>query len=97
MDLNGQIADDLDAFFDTEAGFGVAATIGGETVNGIFDDEYAETLDIAGTAPVIACKTEEVADVDEGDTVTIAGTDYTVRDIEQDGTGVTRLVLEKTE
>jgi len=86
-------ATDRAAFFDPEE-FGVAATIGGGTVNGIFDNGYVAELDVESTRPTFTCATADVSTVAHGDSITISGTAYTVRGIEPDGTGVTTLVLE---
>lgn len=96
MSLDELLLSDLDTLFDADE-FAVEATIGGATVRGILDDEYIEDADIAGTRPVLVCKTADVAAVDQGDTVTIDGTDYEVVIPQPDGTGVTRLVLEVTD
>ena len=97
MDLNRQIADDLEVFVDTEAGFGVEAELGdGNTIDGILDEEYAEALGIAGTAPVFLCRSADVEELAlvENDTLAIGGTVYEIANIEPDGTGMTKLVLE---
>jgi hypothetical protein len=74
---------------------GVAAN-----VNGIFDNEHVE-VDAGGSVtvslqqPLFTCQTSDVSSAAEGDAITISGTDYTVRDVRPDGTGVTVLVLEE--
>jgi len=93
--LKEQVADDLDVFLNTDE-FADEATIGGETVNGIFDNEHTEVLDVSGTHPAFTCKTSDVSGVSQGDTVTINGTGYRVVSIKPDGTGMTTLVLEET-
>jgi hypothetical protein len=98
MNLNERIADDMDVFVDTEAGFGVEAELeDGATIDGILDEEYAEALGIAGSAPVFLCRSADVAELTllENDRLTIGGTVYEVANIEPDGTGMTKLVLER--
>jgi len=95
---------DRAAFFDTDE-FGVAASVtidggGAETVNGVFDNEYVGVLDgeastpVESTRPVFTVATDDVTGIGHGDSVVISGTTYTVRGVEPDGTGVTRLVME---
>lgn len=94
-----ETATELAIFFETDD-FAVAATYNGGTVNGIFDKEYLE-LDSGGTVafavnqPRFQCATADVANAAEGDAITISGTSYIVRVVQDDGTGVTTLVLEE--
>lgn len=79
--------------------FGVAATIGGSTVNGIFDNEYIEVETGAGVGvslqqPRFTCRSADVLAVVEGTSATISGVSYTVRIVQPDGTGMTELILE---
>jgi hypothetical protein len=102
-------AADRAAFFDTDE-HGLAATFtpdGGEasTVNGIFSDNHVLVLE--GDAPgheasaaTFLCQTSDVAGVDEGDAldltdVTGAARSFTIKAVEHDGAGMTRLVLEE--
>ena len=94
--------EDLTPFFDTddfavEAVFTRAsATIA--TCNVIYDvpTEYRtmDTVSLAEDAPFLMCRTADIADVEAQDSVTIDGTAYTVAQIKDDGTGVTRIDLE---
>lgn len=91
---------DLVGFFDTDE-HAVAATwsVGGATVNGIFERPYlAEDLggEIAGiesSQPVFRCLSSDVAGVGQGQTLTIAATVWRIVEVRPDGTGVTDLVL----
>lgn len=79
--------------------FGVAATIGGATVNGIFDNDFIEVETGAGVGvalqqPRFTCRTADVSGVVEGTSATISGVSYTVRIVQPDGTGMTDLILE---
>lgn len=89
-------AADRAAFFNTDD-FGVVATINGTEVNGIFDNEYIDVLDVAGTSPAFTCATADLAAITpavaRGTSVTISGTAYTIQNIKPDGTGMTVLVL----
>jgi hypothetical protein len=95
-------AADRAAFFSSQD-FGVSATYsrGGtpSTVTGIFDREYVSAdvaeVPFASTEPVFSLRSADVpSGAIPGDTLTISGTAFVVRNIEPDGTGVTRLRLE---
>jgi len=91
-------------FFDADD-FGVAASFtpsGGAaaTVNGIFDKDYI-AVDAGGSVPValeepkFICKTSDVSTAAEGDAIVINTVNYTVKVVENDGQGVTTLILEE--
>lgn len=82
------------AFFDTDE-FGVSATVGGNSLDGIFDNEYISALDMTGTQPVFLCRSSDAAlySITRGSVLVINGTSYTVQNSEPDGTGITKLVL----
>ena len=91
-------AADRAIFFDVDD-FGVAATFSGSTVNGIFDNDFIEVETGAGVGialqqPRFLCRTADISAAVEGDTITISGTAYTIRIVQDDGTGITTLVLE---
>lgn len=95
-------AADLAAFFDTDD-FGVSATYTRgatpSTVTGIFDREYvaADVAEVAfaSTEPMFTLRSTQVpSGAIPGDTLTVSGTAFVIRNIEPDGTGVTRLRLE---
>lgn len=96
--------DDL-AIFVSVNDFGSAATytpIGGtaSTVNGIFDNDIVE-VDAGGNIPMairqprFLCRTQDIADAVDGDALVVNSTNYTIRVVDHDGTGMTTLVLEK--
>lgn len=93
------LADDLNLLFDIED-FAVAATYGGGTINGIFDNETVP-MDAGGTAqvhqeqPRFTCRTTDVSSVASGDTIVIDAITYNIVAWIHDGTGVTILQLEK--
>jgi len=92
-------AADRAIFFEVDD-FATAATFGGGTVNGIFDNEFVEVdagggVGFALVQPRFQCRTQDVSSASEGDAITIDGTAYTIRVVQPDGTGITTLVLEK--
>jgi len=99
-----ETADDL-AIFVSVDDFGTAATytpVGGSasTVNGIFDNDIVE-VDAGGNIPMairqprFLCRTQDISDAADGDAMTVNSTNYTIRVVDHDGTGMTTLVLEK--
>ena len=96
-------AADRAIFFDVDD-FGTAATYtpdGGSasTVNGIFDNDFIEVdagggVGVALQQPRFQCRTADVASAAEGDAIVISAVNYTVRIVQDDGTGMTVLVLE---
>ena len=90
-------------FFGTDD-FGSAATYtpsGGSasTVNGIFDNDYALADPLGGVGvgssdPRFICRTSDVSAAANGDALVVNSVTYTIRNVEDDGTGVTTLVLE---
>lgn len=89
------IQEPLSTLFTTDD-FGTAATIGGSSVNGIFDDAFIDPFgEVESTEPTFYCRSSDVSSVSRGDTVTINSTSYNVVGVHQDGLGVTLLKLEK--
>jgi len=78
------------------ADWGVTATKGADTFTVIFDNEFVEIADIAGTHPMALARSSDVTaySVAVGDTLVVSGTSYIVRIVQPDGTGMTLLVLE---
>lgn len=68
------------------------------TIAGVFDNVYADTLGMSNSAPNFVCGSASVAAMAQGAAVSVvkngATTAYTVREIQPDGNGLTRLVLE---
>ncbi len=85
--------------------FGTTASYtvqGGSPVNiiGIFDNEFIEvdsggTVGVAIQQPRFLCRTSDVSSAAESDAKTIIAVPYTIRIVQDDGTGMTTLVLEK--
>lgn len=88
-------ADDIAAFNDPDMPGYALALIGAAPVHGRFRAAYAEAFGIVGgTSPSFSAASADLESVNEGDTITIGGTSYTVSGIEPGGTGQTRLKLE---
>lgn len=70
-----------------------------KTVKGIFDSAYAE-IDVGGTigfqsnSPRFLCKTSDLCDVQDADSLTIDSDLYLIRVMQADGTGMTEIQLE---
>jgi len=85
--------------------FGTAATYtpsGGasSTVNGIFDNDFIEVdagggVGVALQQPRFHCRTADVSSASEGDALVVSGVNYTIRIVQDDGTGMTMMILEK--
>ena len=71
------------------------ATVAGLSVNGIFRNGYAESFDIDGAQPSLTCLSADVSTAVRGTAVVVNAVSYTVSGIEPDGTGMTKLKLEK--
>lgn len=71
------------------------------TVLGIFDNPQAsrnatDMMDITIPAPQFVCRTADVPNAADGDTIVIRSVTYNVRVVLTDGTGVSTLLLEKS-
>lgn len=91
--------EDIDDFFDVDE-HGDSATVGGETIVGIFSNDFVEFEGMDGTQPVFRIKADDLAKVDEDDALTItsgygAGT-YVVEVKGPAEMGTARLVLRAT-
>lgn len=87
------ISDFADAGTYTPAG-GSAAT-----VNGIFDKDYAlsdlgGSVGISSNDPRFICLTSDVSSAANGDQIVVRSVTYIIRQVEDDGTGITTLALE---
>lgn len=97
-------AEDLTVFFDTE-GFGVEFIYTPKDVGssvsaiGIFDDEYIALqggeVDIAGSQPRIQYETAKIPHRPAyEDRIQVNDRQYTIVEVQPDGTGITTLLLE---
>ncbi len=92
------------AIFFSSNDFGSAATYtpsGGSasTINGIFDKDYAlaaigDGVGVGSNDPRFICRTSDVSSATNGDAIVVNSVTYTVRNVEDDGTGITTLELE---
>ncbi len=78
--------------------FGVTVTkTGGATFTAIFDNEYAQAdfdgTAVERTAPMLMARTTDVSALAKGATLTVNSVAYTIRRLEPDGTGFTRVIL----
>jgi len=92
-------ADDR-AIFVSIDDFGTAATYKVGTISGIFDNDFVEVDGIGGVPfamqqPRFLCRTADVSTAVENDSLVIATVTYLIKVRQDDGTGMTTLVLEK--
>lgn len=76
--------------------FGVAARIGPVIFSAIFDDAQADTFGIVSqTYTTIIASSEDlkIAGAAVGSTVVVNGKSYSITSLQQDGTGLTRVIL----
>jgi hypothetical protein len=77
--------------------FGEQITVNTQTLWAVPDNAYIDVLDIAaGTRPQAIVRTADVPSIASGQTVVMQGTQYSVAEIQPDGTGMTTLILQKT-
>lgn len=70
------------------------------TITAIFDNQFIEvdsggTVGFAVQQPRLTCRTQDVVNCTEGDMFIISGVTYLSRIVQDDGTGMTEIVLEK--
>lgn len=92
------LQENFDIYFDTRFG-GTNATIGGNPVVGIFDNEYVEidngVAPVVGTKPTLTVRDSDAVGAIAGTNVVVGSTNYKVIIPQPDGTGVTVLILER--
>lgn len=78
------------------ADFGVAATLNGVAVRGIFDNGSAAGLNnmLLGSNPTFTLASTSASSSSRGKTLVVDSVSYTVREVKPDGTGFTLLELE---
>ncbi len=88
--------DDLNVFF---SDFGVDATWNGKDFQVLFHNPYEAAVlfgqDIESKGPYVEVKDSDVEEIAQGDDFRVNDTDYKVRGIQPDGTGITVLKLSK--
>lgn len=75
--------------------FGVEVTIGASTFDAIFDHEFVESNGMSAEKPVIHCLESDLSGVSLNATAVINSTNYYVREIQRDGTGMAMAILEE--
>lgn len=92
---------DLENFFDTETHGSVATvSIDGSdsSIKVIINKEYfaipGESVDVTGFQPMVHCRTQDITGIDTDDTIAVGGVTYNIIEIQDDGTGVTVLILQ---
>lgn len=91
------MVEDMSVFFNTAEHAVDALWKGTTTVQVILDNQYAEVAGVNGSNPVVLVPTADMPGVARGDSlvVPVGGTSYTIKNPEPDGTGITRLELQK--
>lgn len=84
---------DLAGMLGESGDFGVAMTIAGSEVSGVFLDGHAEALGVDATEPVVLVRSVDVSGVDEGDSVVVGALSFTVGRLMPSGQGFTKLIL----
>ncbi len=86
--------------FLTATDFGVSITYNAATIYGVFDNETVEVDGAVGVPllkerPQVEVRTSDIPSITQSETFIIAGVSYTVAAWYHDGTGMTRVELEK--
>lgn len=68
---------------------------GGVVVDGLFSNAYIDAFGMAGSRPQIDVLTSALTGIAAGAALSVGGVAYTVAEIHPDGTGMTRLLLER--
>lgn len=90
--------DDTAIFFDNKY-FGEPATLNGQSTNVIFEVKFEKYMDgyavVSSHTPTVYCPSASVlsANVEQDSQVIVRSKTYLVSDIQDDGTGVTVLIL----
>lgn len=81
-------------FAEFMADWGVSARVGSVDVTGIFDNAESDTFGmVSNSRPVLTVASEDVPAAAVGTSVVIGTTNYTIAELQPDGTGITRLML----
>ncbi len=89
------MVEDFTPFFNTAEHAVDALWKGTTTVQVILDNAYTETFGVNGSNPFVAVPTADMPSVARGEAMVIDSVSYTIKNIEPDGTGITRLELQK--
>jgi hypothetical protein len=71
-------------------------TLNGTTVRAIFENAYVEAFDAAGTRPQLLCRSSDVTGITVGHAAVVRLSNYVVRNLSPDGTGMTIIDLERS-
>lgn len=69
--------------------------INGSEVDGCFDNQFINVGMVESQAPVFECRESDIGIVTHGMVITSDAVSYKVRGVQPDGTGLTKLILEK--
>ena len=87
---------DLDLFF---TDFGVEATYNLKTITVLFDKNYkviepfGDGTAVESYGPAVTCKSSDVEGIKQANRFTVNNIDYYVKEVQDDGTGITVLLL----
>jgi hypothetical protein len=76
--------------------FAIPITYAGGVFMAIFDHAhtpYGDGIMLSGTSPTLTCRTMDVLTLNQGDLLTVDGTPYRIRDIQPDGSGITKIEI----
>lgn len=86
--------EDLSLFLSSD-GFATTGTLkNGDTIKGIFDSAYLDSLSVDSSSPVFLVATDDILGLVRGDEIDIEGVAYCIARLEPDGTGMTNIILE---
>lgn len=98
MTFSDDILTDLDTFLDSGE-FGVDITYNSGTIKGIYDNAFVQDqqddIGVETLNPQVIVKSSDVSGIAHGNTMTIGGSTYNVIGIQQDGTGLTIILLSR--
>ena len=71
----------------------------GSSINGVFDNgdglvDLGGRVGVTSGDPQFVCRTSDVSSAAEGDALVTGSTNYTIRDVIDDGTGMSTFMLE---
>jgi len=92
----------VDEFFDDDLAVSALyahPTSGSKFISVVFDSPYATSVaqgvEYQSSMPAAWAKTIDVPDADDSCTLTVEDVTYNIREVQPDGTGVTKLILTK--
>jgi len=92
--MDNNFSCDLSAFF---ADFSDPAVLAGREIKVIFDRPYAQTEEdgfvVANRKPMLTAKSSDFVDARAGDSVTVAGENFEILSIQNNGTGLSEVYL----